>query len=516
MSRLIPFGRWHPDRENTNATILLMAKNVHPHPAGFAPLPAPATVSGPVGATYVTQTNGDPIQTVNGADVVLGEGGADGTVAGIVSYLDKEGNTTSFAGTETKLWKIDSDGNWNDISRLSGGAYSTTSGSRWRFAEFGDYIIATNYVDEVQYYDVTSSTNWADLSGSPPKARYITVVRDFVVLGNLTGDNNKLHWSAINDATGWSAGTASSDVQFMPDGGPIQGLIGGEVGYVFQRDRVTRMTFVPGSGEIFQFDRVESGRGLFAPDSLVYNGSEAFYYGTDGPYRMSLISGQSQPIGVGKFRDWLVDDIQAGTQALMYGALSPRFNLYALAYVSNDNVFAATPDRMLLYDWTIDEAAVADIDVVAMSKWLTQGVSLDSMDAYGTMDTLPFSLDSPFWKGGAPILSIVGTDSKLAYLSGPNMAATFITADGQVDGQRHLIQSVRPHIDATDLTVEIAARERDGDVIAYADPETMEDTGRVPCWVSGNYFRARVIVPSGSSWTFAKGLDTEHVAQGSR
>lgn len=489
MSRLIPFGRWHPDAQAVNAGILLEARNVRPVANGFAPFKAAVSVGDSLGAQ----------------------------VRGAVSKLDNTGEVISFAGTETALKKLGTGAAWTDVTRTSGGAYSTGSAERWRFGEFGSYIIATNYVDDVQAWEMGVSSNFAALGGSPPKARYIAIVRDFVVLGNLASDNKAIHWSDINDATDWTISASGlSDVNSFPDGGPVQGIIGGEVGYVFQREKVTRMTFVPGSAEIFIFDQIESGRGLFAPDSLVHNASEAFYVGVDGMYRMSLVTGVSQPIGVGKFRDWFVRDMEPDSQSLCFGALAPQLNLYCVAYVSTDSTDRTVPDRMIVYDWAIDEAAIVDITAYTLGRWLSQGVDLDSMDSFGTLETIDLSLDSSFWKGGAPLLSVFQDDNKIAYFSGSNMAATFVTADGRMDGRRQHVTATRPDIDSVATTVEIAARERDGDTVTYSDAESMEDTGEVPAWASGNYFRARVKVPAGETWTFAKGIETMNNDMGTR
>lgn len=475
--------------DGINAQILKVAKGVRPVAGGFAPFEQPVT-------------SGDSLGT---------------QVRGAVSLLDASGNVNSFAGTETALHKLGSGGVWSDVSRVSGGAYGTGAAERWRFTEYGDNVIATNFVDAVQSYNLSSSTNFADLAGSPPKAKYLTVVRDFVVLGNLSSDHKAVQWSDVNDATNWTAGSGSlSDINPLPDGGPIQGLIGGEVGYIFQRDSVTRMTFVPGSGEIFQFDKMESGRGLFAPDSLVHNASRAYYVGVDGAYSMSTVTGVSEPLGVGKWRDWFVNDMRSGSQGLAMGALAPQKNLYMLAYVSTSSVDETTPDRILLYDWAIDEAAYIDLTAHTLVRWLSQGVDLDSMNSYGDLDSLEFSLDSDFWRGGAPLVGVFQADNKIAYFTGANSAAEFVTADGHDPNTRQLVRGTRPHIDATDLTVEVAMRERDGDTVAYSAAESMEDNGEVPAWTSGNYARARIRVPAGSDWSLAKGLETDSIPAGMR
>lgn len=514
----LPFGRWHPDAEAINAPIVLDAKNVRAVAAGFAPVGQPVSASNEVGICYITEDDDDLISEDDGTLITLTGGAAAEHVIGAVALLDSSANVRSFAGTETELWELSSNPNWVNVTRTSGGDYSTASSERWDFAEYGDYIIATNFTDNVQVLDTTGSSPFADLSGSPPKARHAAVVRDFLVLGHLAGDRKTVHWSGINDITDWSIGGAGlSDVQTMPEGGPIQGLVGGEVGYIFQREAVTRMAFLPNTAEIFSFDRIETGRGLYAPYSLVQNASEAFYYGSDGLYRMSLITGVSRPIGVGKFREWLQKDIMPNTERKMFASLSPNQPIYALAYVSAS--ISGTqdwPNRILLYDWTLDEASYLDLSTTTLVRWLTGGVTLEGLDAYGDLDSLAFSLDSPAWQGGVPLLGTFGLDYKLSHLNGTPMEACFVTADGQQPGRRSLITATRPHIDTTTVTVEIAARERDGDTVDYRDVETMSDTGSVPAWASGNYARARVVIPEGSTWTLAKGIQTTSQDMGDR
>ena len=162
---------------------------------------------------------------------------------------------------------------------------------------------------------------------------------------------------------------------------------------------------------------------------------------------------------------------------------------------------------MLIYDWSIDEATYMDASVETMMRWLSPGVTLDSMNPYGTMETLPFSLDSPFWRGGASLMGIFTTDHRLSLPSGQPMEATLTTTDGQRQG-RVLIKGVRPHIDTPQATVAVAARERLGDSVTFPTLEAMEDTGVCSCHVSGNVARAKIVVPSGADWSLCSGLET--------
>jgi hypothetical protein len=510
---VIPWGHWRPDAETLNAPLVVSAKNCLPAGQGFRPLLGPLVVESTIGAV-VTDDLGNPVTDESGEEVTAEPTALNGRVFGAVTVLLEDGSNVSFAGTSTKLYQLSSASSWADITRVSGGDYATAVGERWRFDIFGDNLIGTNFTDDVQKFDVTGGTNFAALGGTPPKARYIAIVREFVVLGCLSSNQRSIQWSSIGNSEEWTPGTNSGDTQVFPSGGPVRGLIGGEVGYVFQDEKITRMIFAPGSEEVFQFDEVEGGRGLKAPNSLVRLGSTAFYFAGDGFYKFDLVSGASTPIGVGKWARAFIADLRAGTEASILSAVSPTERAILFPYISRSNA-STTPDRVLIYDWTIDEATTADITIEAIAQWLSQGYTLDTMNSFGTLDTLPYSLDSPFWKGGTPLLALFNSDHQLSYLQGEVMAAEFVTGDGQGE-QRALIKATRPHVDTTDVTVAVSMRERDADNWLFPSEETMEDTGEIPAWTSGNVARARLRIGAGANWTYAKGIKTILGAAGKR
>jgi hypothetical protein len=500
---MVPFGPFRPDAETLNAPLCVSAKNCLPSGQGFRPLLGPVVVESTSGDSVVTDA-GVLITQDDGQQITLDVQALNGRVFGAVTVLLEDGTNVSFAGTASKLYRLTSASSWGDVTRSAGGDYATPNSERWRFDLFGDNLIATNFIDDVQKFDLTGGSNFEALGGTPPKARYIAIVREFVVLGCLFGTQRRVQWSSIGNSEEWTPGVNSGDYQDFPSGGPVRGLIGGEVGYVFQDEKITRMIFAPGTEEVFQFDEVEGGRGLKASNSLVRLGSMALYFAGDGFYRFDLVSGASQPIGVNKWARWFLSDIRAGTEGSILSAVSPTERAILFPYISRSNS-STTPDRVLIYDWSLDEATYADITVEAIASWLSQGYTLDTMNSFGTLDTLPYSLDAPFWKGGTPLLALFNGDHKLTYLQGSSMAAEFVTADGQGEG-RALIKATRPHFDTTDITVSISMRERDADNWLFPAEEVMEDTGEVPAWASGNIARARIRVGEGANWTYGKGL----------
>lgn len=479
MPNLVPFGPWHPDAASINAKICIEARNVVPAVTGYLSL----------------------------EQMLAATAALPSACRGAVSVLLDDGSVQTYAGTQTGLYKLSGLATWDDVTRISGGDYSVGAGEQWKWSLFGTNLVATNVVDGAQKIDVEGGTAFSALANAPA-ARYVDVIRDFLLLGAVFGNEKRVQWSGNNNIEGWTAGVNESDYQDFPNGGPVRGVIGGEIGYVLQASKVTRMTYVPGgsSGLIFQFDEIEGASGIAAPNSLVRLRSDAYYFARDGFRKLGLSAGSSQPIGIGKWNKWLLADLRAGSDFTMIGAANPVRPIIVWAYISKGNS-STTADRMLIYDWSIDEAAFADVSTEALMQWLSPGVTLDTMNSYGSLDALPFSLDSPFWRGGAGVMGLFGTDHKLALQSGLPMAATLVTNDGQGDS-RYLIKGTRPAVDTPHATVALAARERYGDNVVWSEAEAMEDTGVCPAHISGNYVRAKITVPAGVAWSQAQGIDT--------
>ncbi len=86
-----------------------------------------------------------------------------------------------------------------------------TDADYFTFTQFGNYVIASNGVDAPQYYLMGTSTNFANLStivtaGALPTFRVSGVIRDFLVTGNQSSNQNRIQWSGINDITTWQSG----------------------------------------------------------------------------------------------------------------------------------------------------------------------------------------------------------------------------------------------------------------------------------------------------------------------
>src|ERR1043166_5436503 len=141
MAVQVSVGAWQPDLPDFESTGALEYLNAIPAINSARPLPS------------FLDTSGALDDRVRGAFLARGQGG----------------NIAQFAGTQTKLYKLNAGGTgWDDVSRTSGGAYATASDGYWSFTQFGDKVIATNGTDVMQVFTIGSSTNFVALGGSPP------------------------------------------------------------------------------------------------------------------------------------------------------------------------------------------------------------------------------------------------------------------------------------------------------------------------------------------------------------
>ena len=154
----VDFGPWRPDEASVDSNVLVDVVNAAPDSTGFRPVGSLAASS----------------------DALIED------CIGSASFLDETGSGITFAGTKSGLFKLNDDRGWDDVTNV-GGAYTTGSGERWRFAQFGTLGIATNFTDPPQKIDLTNpSAVFQDLGGSPPHARYVSVVGDFLQFGILS------------------------------------------------------------------------------------------------------------------------------------------------------------------------------------------------------------------------------------------------------------------------------------------------------------------------------------------
>jgi hypothetical protein len=277
-----PFGEWMPDIPPIENNGLTVAKNVVPGGSAYLPLPQPTVIS-------QTQLNARPQGGITVRDVT------------------NSGTNHKYIGTDTKLYELE-DTTWTDLSAF---AYSTADEDVWEFVQWDNTVIATNFTDVIQEISIGAGI-FTSLAGTPPKARHMAIVADFLVLGNTWDATDgyqphRIRWSGLDNKDTWTV-SSSTQADFNDlDGGDgwVERVVGGRYGYVFQSSAITRMSYV-GSPLVFQLDKVETKRGALAGGSVVQIGDNIAYLSADGFF---VFNGQSSiPIGNNKVDDTFFND----------------------------------------------------------------------------------------------------------------------------------------------------------------------------------------------------------------
>ncbi|MET3483116.1 hypothetical protein [Methylobacterium sp. 1973] len=494
------FGAWAPDIASNDAAAAAVARNVFPRPDGYGPVPSPNPVSQPL----------------------------PNACRGSVSVQTPNGSWVFFAGTTNKLYRLNPATNaWDDVSGPS--AYLVPEGDHWSFALYGTRLFAVHLGAPPQVIDVVTGVAFADLvaadpANQPPKARFVAVVSEFLFLGGLLADPTMIQWSGIGDPTYWTPGVHSSDVQVLPDGGHVTGLVAVETSVIVFQDRaIQQMTFAPGTAVIFQRSKVEDDRGAVAPWAIVKVGGSIFYRDRDGIY--AFTAGASSPIGKNRVNAWVQAQQDPTYAHTAIAVADPTGNRVLFAVKSREVSDPTLLDLCIVYDFTQDRWTQLDLTLRHWMRAETAPISIDSIAEDIDAGTAPYdfagglSLDSALFSGGIPLVGVWGIDNKLALLEGPSMEAVIGTADAQLSRPRRTYaRGVRVDTDADRWFARVGTRES----LAISVPvrwrgESPPNAQRfAPCHASGRYHRVEVRIPAGDPWTYATGVEPDGEPEGSR
>ena len=476
-----------------------------------------------------------------------------------------DNDVSIFAGGATKLFKVSStDLTMEDVSKASG----YTGINRWKFVQFGNYALATNGSEKIQYFDLNVSTDFADLAAAAPVAKYITVVRDFVVGANISAGTypSRVQWSDINDPTDWTAGAASqSDYQEIPDGGDITGITGGEFGIIFLEKSIVRMSYI-GSPLFFQFDTISRNVGCVEGGSIAQYGGITYFLSDDGFY--SCNGQQITGIGSEKVDRYFYGNANIGDIDSISAAVDPERNLVIWNYTTVSGNRA-----LIIYNFETQKWCEADTDVDVLSTLATTGTTLDGIDssynvnagsfvvgksytirsvgttnytligavantvgvlftatgvgsgtgvaidmaasaaALKTIDTLVTTLDDRLYAGGKFLFGGV-RDTKVITFTGSPVTATITTNDLEY-GYNSVVTLIRPSVDNGSASVSVASRRMLDDTLNYSTPVSASQEDRCSVRSAGRYHRVN-LTPTGANWHSAIGMDIEYSEQGTR
>lgn len=468
---LITFPPFEPDKASFNPKVTGTALNVIPIADGWAPYP----------------------QLVPFADAL------EGPPRGTITVRSSTGTQVTVVGTVDKLFTVASTGALTDVS---GDTYALPDGDDWSFTVYGDRIIATNLTDGPQYFDIGSSTDFDALAGSPPAARFVTSIGDFVILWQLANRPTGITWSGINNSEQWTAGSELSDSQDFPDGEALQAIIPNGLGATLLfRTGARTMSFV-GGGLAFTFSPFMAGKGCAAPRSAIPIGRGDFlYYSDEGFYR----GAQAQPIGHERVDRWFAETVRDADRRAIVGVSDPFRKVVMWRYAP-----ASAGGAVIGYHYGLDRWFLLSPNVSGIGLYAASSITLEELDAlYDSIDDIPFSLDSDAFAGG--YASIAGFDAsyRLGFFQGEPMSATIETNAYEFNqGFFSVLDEIRPMTDGTAFTVQVGTKAHYSATTTWG-PELSPSPRNLAVHARSNarMHAVRLKYPAGASWSTATGFD---------
>ncbi len=448
--------------------------------------------------------------------------GLNNAAVGLFTSFSASGST-NYAGDRSKLYQMDSSLVFQDKSKAGGYNNSTTENARdfWAFTQFGSNIIATNFADNIQKFTEGTSSAFSDLVAL--KAKYIAVIRDFVVAGytNESGTvyNQRVKWSGLNDSSTWtpSQATQSGFQDIVGSHGNIQAIVGGEsAGVIFMEKAIYRMSYV-GVPLVFQFDKIADNIGAFAPKSVASYGNMVFFLAQDGFYK--LTGGQQlSPIGNGKVDNFFFDDLSSNLDGIT-SAVDPNNSIVVWSY-RGSGATGTTNNKLLIYNYAVDKWSTGsgqDLEFIASASQ-EAFTTLESLDVLGDLDNLPKSLDSYFYKEGIVGLAGFNSENKFGKFIANSLSATVDTTEFEGSkGKRSTLIECRPIVDGTTnttVTVTPITRQSQLDTTSTGSAVNTNDTGTCPLRSTSRYHRIRVNV--NGNFNTLSGVDIEARPEGGR
>ena len=564
---LLPWGDWRPDTTDYEGSSVHNILNVLPRGDGYGPFPGFATLTASLpapcrGGFYALKSDGsvtifaatvDRLYQLNNTDFTWKPVSNTATVTissaspGVVSlashgfaandpvvFYNTGGALPAAitAGTTYFVKTVLTSGTFTISATAGGAAINTastgtgthsvtwlyaalTSAAQWQFAQTGNFVWATQANVVLQVFDLSSPNAFSASLGSPPQAAYISNVGRFLVLSGLLSAPYRIQWSGLNSfnaSASWTSGINSSDFQDFPDGGIVRGVAGGEFGIVFQDQAIRRMSYIPGSALVFQIERIAQDMGLYAPYSIIREGSTIYFYSSKGFHKITpatITGGGLQQIGRERVDRSFLADLDKGNLQLFMGAADPQSSRVYWAYKSVSGI-TGLYDKFLGYDPMLDRFFQVSMTGEYLLGVSQSGITLENLDAISaSIDALAVSLDL-FATAVQPQIAQFASTHKLGFFTGPNLEATMESAEQGTSGDEIFIDGFRPITDAATVYGSVSWRQTQGATPTVGSEIAMNArTGYCNLRREARYVRFKQRIPYGTTWTFAAGIEPD-------
>lgn len=417
------------------------------------------------------------ISSGNGIDAGLPA--VSGTLLEAETLLLLDGSARTFAGTTDKLYEL-SGSSW--VDRSVAGNYATTGTNTWRFCQFGNATIATNYDNSVQ---ASTSGAFSNLTGTgtPPKAKVCETASGFVMLFNYNDGVNTFTdgwWcSGLYDYTSWTASpsTQAANGRLFDTPGPIVGgkRLGSAI--VAYKNNSMYIGQYVGPPIIWAWQQVSNDIGAFSHEAIVATDSKHYFIGDNGIY---VYDGtRPQPIGTIEVRNWLKAVINQQYKANCKAAYDKINSLIYFFYPSQASSGAL--DEALVYNTINGSFGRVTKTVEALLSYSSPNLTwLQLGSLYATWGGWPTSV---LWVD----ISFFGAEIGLAYMDSAQKIGTFnvggavdsylVTGDNGDDTYFSTITRVRPRFLLSPASASMSHywKNGEGDVLQTGVTVSMDD-----------------------------------------
>lgn len=473
-----------PDMDSTTQGIFTDCDNVDPTTDGFAASPsfqdsgAPALAAPCVGAAVLKQINS---------------------------------SSRLIAGTGTKLFELTGN-TWTDRSRTAN--YTIGDGTRWRFAQMGNAIVAANTQDVLQ---ASTGEGFSDISGAP-SARIIESVAGFIMAlatnDPVNGDQADRWWcSALYDYSDWTpaAETQCANGRLLDVTGPIvAGRALGDNIVAYKDDSMFLGSYL-GPPIIWSWQRVPGNIGAVSHESVVSVGTAHLFYGASDFW---LYDG-SRPVSIGApVREWFNNNASRDFIYKMQGYYDSTSAIVYWFYVSSQS--DGEIDSCLTYNLKTGKWGKSRRAIQAVLQYLAPGVVFDDLGSlYATYnDITGISYDSPRWFKRNQQLGAFDETNNLRLLGGTALASSITTCDVGDDYVYSTLTraACRFRSQPTSGYGSHLHRRRFGDDMTVAEQSNISD-GKMDFLLSDRWHRVKVNLTGAMTLT---GYDLTLVPDGNR
>ena len=339
------------------------------------------------------------------------------------------------------------------------------SATNWDFTVYGDWLVATDYEYDIQVLKgIGTGTTYADLGGTPPKAKYSLMNHGHLVLGFVnsgTAAPKKIQWSAKENIESWTADLATgADSQDFPEMiGVITGLANiGEAFGIFAEDSITIGYYIEG-GYTYGFKQnAVKNIGCFYPASLVSIGDLVFFWSRESVWMWNG-SGYPTEIGVNLKRT-LFAAVDTGNANRISVAHDRINSLVIWAYPSTTS--DGTPDKMVAYNYNENRwTGPIDISCELLMLGSTGGFTINELTSTLINNETTHTIDSRFWIGDdLQLLVVDDSDSKAKTLTGTPLEAEIETGEYHDNDQVYMITKAFPPVDGLAGSGSVAVKHR--------------------------------------------------------